>query len=220
MPTMLRKRPYSTKKYRKRPISVPHPRPELHRLQWTPAQLNMASIPTTWREVDLCGSLVTGAIFYNRLGSKVSIRSVRWRGVMAGGATGSSGVDDFYNTIRLVVYTHASPKTGTGLTPLATAGVNGSGAIHPDYVPGLQRVLFDKMIGLTNNPWGNGNSAPATREFDFFHVFPGRGLEIQYNNTTSDQDNLGLYVAAISDSGTVPNCGMVMGNAELTWYDV
>ena len=61
--------------------------PELHRNVWSAAQLNMVSIPNSWRETDLCGSIQAGSAFYNRIGNKISVRSVRWRGVLAGGST-------------------------------------------------------------------------------------------------------------------------------------
>ena len=198
----------------------PVPKPELHRNYWTAASLNMASIPNTWRETDLCGSIQAGAAFYNRIGAKISVRSVRWRGVLAGGSTGAGGLDEYYNSVRMVIWVQAYPKSGALITPLATAGITGSSPFNRDYIPGLRQVLVDRMIGFTNQPYGANLCAAGTREFNFFHVFPGRGLEIQFGGTGTEYDQTGIWCAAISDSGAVPNPGMIIGNAEMTWYDV
>ena len=111
-----------TKKARKSVKKVswappPVPKPELHRNTWSAAQLNMVSIPNSWRETDLCGSIQAGAAFYNRIGNKISVRSVRWRGVLAGGSTGAGGLDEYYNSVRMVIFTHRHPKVGSLITP-------------------------------------------------------------------------------------------------------
>ena len=76
------------------------------------------------------------------------------------------------------------------------------------------------MIGITNQPYGANLCAAGLREFNFFHVFPGRGLEIQFSDTGTERDQTGIWVAAISDSSAIPNPGMIIGNAEMTWYDL
>ena len=198
----------------------PVPKPELHRLAFTAASLNMVSIPNTWRETDLCGSIQAGGAFYNRVGSKISVRSVRWRGVIAGGATGAGGIDEYYNSLRMVIFTHRHPKVGALITPLATAGITGSASFSRDYIPGLGQVLIDRMVGITNQPYGANLCAPGTREFNYFHVFPGRGLEIQFSGNGTGLTRPASLLRGHLRLWRYPNPGMIIGLGEITWYDL
>ena len=108
--------------------------------------------------------------------------------------------------------------TGAQQTPLATAGFGGSYPLDKAFVPGLVQVLADKMIPLTNQPYGANLSAPGHRYIDLKYKF-SIPLTVEFNATSSNWNNTQIYIASISDSGAVPNPGFTLGNFQCRYYD-
>ena len=152
------------------------------------------------------------------MGRRVAVNSVKFKGVFAGGAIGSLGADDYFNTIRLVIWCGSMSNSGVALTPLATAGILRDQPINNVSCPGLIKVLYDHIHCFTNQPYGANLCAPGTKEVIFFHRFK-RPFIINYTADTAYRNQQQVWISVISDSTAVPNPGMIAGNWETTWYD-
>lgn len=177
------------------------------------------SISTTWTEIDFLAYIQQGQDYNARIGRQIDLQSITMKGTLHGGAIGTGGADDYYNGFRLTVYTHAGGKSGTGLTPLGTAGIVQSQKIDAGNVPGLLKILKDEYIGFTNRPYGAGLCAADHHEINFYHRF-NPPLRVNYAGTGLNWDQIGLYLACISDSTGVPNPGFTMGYWAIRYTDV
>ena len=96
---------------------------ELKRNYQSATGMGFGSIANAWIEWDAFGAIIPGTGINARVGRRVAVNSVKFKGVFAGGAIGSLGADDYYNTIRLVIWCGSMSNSGVALTPLATAGI-------------------------------------------------------------------------------------------------
>lgn len=210
-----RSKPY--KKIRKmiRPIGR---LPELkHGFALMPA-MGMDSIGTAWREYDLVGQIVPGAGINARIGRRIEVHSVRFRGVLAGGAVGAGGLDEYYNNVRILFYVMHQARTAA-TTPCATAGYVINTPLNKNYMPGLTKVLRDDLIGITNMPYGANACSPGTREIDHYVKFK-RPLLVEYTTDGMNSNQTQIFVSVVSDSGAVPHCGFTSGYYEMKFTDV
>lgn len=197
------------------------PSPELKR-NWgdlqTIGSTIFRSIPNTWREWDMLGDQVAGASVHTRVGRKTAIHTIKIKGVLAGGAVGTGGADDYYNSIRMVIWIGAAAKVGAALTPISTAALPRDHPLNHEYVPGLKKVLLDKYIGITNQAYGANLCAAGVREIEYFHRFDPP-LMVQYQNDLAQYNQTQIYLAMVSDSSAVPSPGFISGQYEYTFYD-
>lgn len=212
-----RKKPY--KKIRR--MSVPGPiyhRPELKKGFQLMTTMALDSVGTAWREYDLIGQIVPGAGANARIGRRIEIVSVRFRGVLTGGAVGGGPADEYYNNVRIMIYSMRQAKT-VALTPAATAGYVINTPLNKIYMPGLDKVLYDKYFGFTNQPWAANSCAPGTESIDFYHRFK-KPVLCQFAGDVINTNQFQIYVSMVSDSGAVPHPGMTSGYFEVSYYDV
>lgn len=194
------------------------PTPELKRNYQSPTTLGMGSIANAWVEYDSMGAITTGVGLNARVGRKVAVNSIKFKGVFGGGAIGSLGADDYYNVLRLCIWIGNNPNIGVAVTPLQSSSILLSMPINRDNVRGMGKVLYDKYHAFTNQPYGANICAPATKEITFFHRFK-KPLVIQYTADSAYYNQRQIWLAAITDSTAVPNPGMIAGYWEMTWYD-
>jgi len=173
----------------------------------------------SWIEEDVLAPIVggTGSIG-NRVGRKIAVTGLQIKGVLFGGAVGTGGFDDYYNTVRLVVLGFRSNKTGAALTPLSTTGLGFNSPLVKMSLPGLAHVFRDQMIGITNMPYGAGNCAPGHRMINIYIRFR-KPLVVQYTTAGADTNQYQLYISMISDSAAVPSPGFTQGFYKLTYTD-
>lgn len=211
-----RSKPY--KKIRKtiRPRSIGR-LPELkHGFALMPA-MGLDSVGTAWREYDLVGQIVPGAGINARIGRRIEIHSVRFRGVLTGGAIGAGGADEYYNNFRFVMYVMHQARTAA-TTPMATAGYVINTPLNKNYMPGLTKVLRDDLFGLTNMPYGSNACAAATREVDHYVKFK-RPLLVEYVSDGMNSNQTQIFISCVSDSGVVPHPGFTSGYFEMKFTD-
>lgn len=211
-----RKKPY--KKLRRMTVGPVMTRPELKRAFVLLADAAFNSISSAWREYDILGPVTASAAVNGRIGRTIQVHSYRLRGVLAGGAIGTLAADDYFDTIRLMIYVLEQVKTGAALTPANTAGYSLSTPLNTVYMPQLKKVLYDKIIGMTNIPYGANLCSAATREIDYYHMFK-KPLVVKYTGDTANYNQTQLQVSMVSDSTAVPHPGFTSGYIEITYYD-
>lgn len=214
------KRRYSSgrKKYKIQRTIRPKPNPELKKAFMLMPAAALDSVGTAWREVDIVGPIVPGAGVTNRIGRRIQIHSFRFRGVLTGGANGSGPVDEYYNNIRLMIYVTTATKSGIALTPASTAGYVLNTPLNKNYMPSLQKVLYDKIYGMTNQPWASNSCAPATREIDFYKRFK-KPLICMFTGDTVQFNQTQINVSMVTDSTVVPHPGFSSGYIEVGFFD-
>jgi len=196
------------------------PKPEIHRYGLTlgGGGAGLASIGNIWYEHDMLGLIIAGVDSSNRVGRRIAVRSIAIKGVLAGGAIGTGGVDDYYNTVRMVVIQMKAAKSGTSLTPLNTAGISMHSTLNSSTVSGFVKLHKDHFYGFNNNPYAAGLCAPEVKEIDFYKRFK-EPLVVDYSGITLNHDQTQIYIAMISDSSGVPNPGFVSGYYEVRFTD-
>ena len=113
------------------------PRPE-KKVSTSTLHTNFGSIGSIWIEQDLLAPIIAGtSSFSERIGRKISVASVQIKGVLFGGAQGSLGADDYFNSIRLCVLGFHQDKSGSAITPLSSSGLTISSVIQATNCPGL-----------------------------------------------------------------------------------
>lgn len=217
------KRRYSSgrkKPYRKlrRTISAPLRQPELKKGFQLMNTMGFDSIGTAWREYDILGQIVPGAGANARIGRRIEIRSCRFRGVLSGGAVGGGPVDDYYDNVRIMMYTMSQNKT-VATTPASTAGFVINTPLNKLYMPGLGKVLYDQFIGITNQPWAANSAAPGMREIDVYHRFK-KPVLCHFTGDLINTNQFQIFVSIVSDSAAVPHPGFGSGYFEVAYYDV
>lgn len=177
------------------------------------------SISSTWSEFDILGPLTQGLdAFGNRIGRSITVIGLQLKGTIFGGATGASGVDDLYGTVRMCLLRMKQAKTGSALTPLATSGQTISSPLSRLSVPGLQHIYRDKYIPFTNQPFSATGAAAAHRNINIYLKFR-KPLRVEYTATGANHNQTQLYLSFISDSGVVPSPGFSNGWARLFYTD-
>lgn len=211
-----------TKPYKKRTRTMVYAptirKPELKKGFQLMTTMGLDSVGTAWREYDIVGQIIPGAGANARIGRRIEIHSVRFRGVLAGGAIGAGPADEYYNNVRIMIYTMNQNKT-VAMTPAATAGYVINTPLNKLYMPGLSKVLYDQFIGLTNQPWAANSCSPGLREIDLYHKFK-KPLLVHFAGDLINTNQTQIYVSMITDSAAVPHPGMTSGYMEVAYYDV
>lgn len=176
---------------------------------------DFSSISSEWINIPLT-NISLGTDFYQRIGAKILLKSIEFKGVLVGGAN-ESAFDDPYNVVRIVL----SRWDGEAVTPFST--LSGHSINNPinrtiTGIPGMKSKYYDKYIAMnvssTEKGAGDGY-APSARVISFKKTFK-KGIPITYG-TTSTSDK--FFLSMISDSIAVPNPGFVTGYCMVTWKD-
>lgn len=182
----------------------------------TSLQTDFSSISNEWINIPLT-NISLGTDFFQRIGAKILLKSIDFRGVLVGGAN-ESAFDDPYNVIRIVL----SRWDGETVTPFSTLSGH---TIHNPInrtitgIPGMKSKYYDKYIAMnvssTEKGAGDGYS-PSARVISFKKTFK-KGIPIIYSPTSASDK---FFLSMISDSAAVPNPGFVTGYCMLTWKDL
>lgn len=176
-----------------------------------------------------------GAAYYNRVGNKIAMKSLRLRGIMQFITTPAATTADIKgNWIRMVVVYDHSPNSGTIPTYDTIFGnTDQSGMQTCNQLDALRyadtqrfSVLRDKIV--TYNPpaittAGTTNVFSQLVEFDEF--IPLKGALTHYSNDTSpmtiaDIQNGALYVYFRANTNDVVSyCQITDSQARLRYYD-
>jgi hypothetical protein len=185
---------------------------EVHQLI-NPAAAWFNSVGTTPIGYDVTGAVVLGQDYINRIGRLISLQRLFISGQLVGGQS-NSATDDNRNVFRILV---AICDIGTTFTS-AVFTVNGT--VDPRTMPGLRRVLYDRMFSL-NSPGRDsaaGGYMPATRMVrvalrvrDRVTYTIGAGVGLNSNE--------GIYIWMVSDSAAVPHPGFESGSYGITFTD-
>lgn len=208
-----RRRYYGRRRTYRRRRYTPRSSPE--RKYYQAVLSTFSSVGNTWTELDLLGGITQGLDAYaQRIGRSINVIGVQIKGVLWGGATGVSGVDDPYDNIRYVVTRQSQTKTGGPLTPFASSSVAISSPLSRSVNPQLEHIYRDKFIGFTNHSWSAGSANPAHRVINDYIRFK-RPLKVNFTGTSGNYNQTQIYLHMISDSPIVPNPGFVNG-----WFKV
>lgn len=177
---------------------------------------DFSSITSEWINIPLT-NIAQGTDFYQRIGAKILLKSIEFRGVLVGGAN-ESAFDDPYNVIRIVL----SRWDGETVTPFST------GAGHTIHIPinrilsnspGMKNKYYDKYIAMnvaSPEKGGGDGYAASARVVSFKKQFK-KGIPITYSTTQASDK---IFLSMISDSLAVPNPGFVTGYCMITWKDI
>ena len=111
----------------------------------TSLQTEFSSISNEWINIPLT-NISLGTDFFQRIGAKILLKSIEFRGVLVGGAN-ESAFDDPYNVIRIVL----SRWDGEAVTPFST--LSGHSIHNPINrtiagCPGMKSKYYDKYIAM------------------------------------------------------------------------
>lgn len=178
----------------------------------------MNSVSNTWTELDLCTAIAEGVTLGDRVGRSIRIKSIRIRGVLANGSTGTL-TDDPYNVMRVILGRFQT----TVATPLATASATINSVLRrTDNTRNYLRQLYmDKYIPLevTSTEKGSGDGyTPQLKLFNYYKSFKP-ALKIEWGDDSVTYPNSRLMFSAISDSTAVVNPGFIAGNLEVLYED-
>lgn len=176
---------------------------------------DFGSIGNEWINIPLT-NITSGSEYNNRVGSKILLKSIEFRGVLITGAD-ETAFDDEYSIVRILL----TRWDGETITPFSTTAGHGIGIPINRVIanaPGMKNKYYDKYITLnvscTERGGGDGYAAQA-RTVYFKKVFK-KGIPITYTGTqTSDK----FFLSMISDSSIVPNPGFATGYCMITWKD-
>ena len=181
----------------------------------TSLQMDFPSISNEWINVQLT-NIALGTDFFQRIGAKILLKSIEFRGVLVGGAN-ESAFDDPYSVVRIVL----SRWDGETVTPFST--LSGHTIHNPinrtiSGCPGMKSKYYDKYIAMniTSTEKGGGDGyTPSARVVSFKKTFK-KGIPITYSPTSASDK---FFLSMISDSAAVPNPGFVTGYCFVTWKD-
>lgn len=191
---------------------------------------NYPSVGTTWRELEF-QDLAQGTTSMQRIGDRVRIKSITFRGTLMGAQTAGMA-EDVYNQFRIVI---AIWRQAAGTTPLATLTANLDDPLNPREAaafdgidpPSLKnlmvRKLFDRKYMLITpglSRYDGNQYIPAVRKIYFKKVFPGLGLDIKYGDTGLALPSKRLFVSMVSDSAGLPHPGFIDGWIIMKFVDI
>lgn len=163
-----------------------------------------SSIPTTWVESDLT-SVNQGDTGVTRDGSQIQVHAVQIDAVLSNG--------DNRNTIRVILalwdHTSDSPlaDNAAGIDSIIIKqNING-------YTDGMIRKYVDQYITFTE-PYDGGDDI---KRFKYYKRFK-KPLLIRFS-TGGTTNSKRLILSMISDSGAVPNPGVINGHAHILFTD-
>jgi hypothetical protein len=170
-----------------------------------------ASISTTPAYVFLGSQVIGGTDVMQRIGRAITCKELRIGAVLAGGQT-NSGLDDEYDTVRMIV-----AICSTAFAPSSSTLVAG-GFLDPRTLPGLGRVLYDRHFTLTSPGKDTTGYIPAVRNINL--RIPLHNFVIEYTGTGTNVASLNdIVLICVSDSVLAANPGFVVGRAVLLFTD-
>lgn len=176
---------------------------------------DFGSIGAEWINIPLT-NITPGTEYYNRVGSKILLKSIEFRGVLVAGAD-ETAFDDEYSIVRILL----TRWDGATTNPFSTIQGHSMGIPINRVIanaPEMKNKYYDRYITLnvscTERGGGDGYAASA-RTVYFKKVFK-KGIPITYSGAqTSDK----FFLSMISDSSLVPNPGFATGYCMITWKD-
>jgi len=172
------------------------------------------SITNTWEDYAI-NQIGQGVNVAARMGDKISITGLKFTGVLVNAF--SPLTSDDYNVVRIVC--HETEQQATSF-PLLTSGLNMNSNIRPDNVPGLKRVLYDRLVPLTPGYlYAGGVPGPKAVTVSFSINFR-RPINVVYQGASTTAADRFVWLSMISDSGLVPSPGFTQGRVQLTFKDL
>lgn len=169
-----------------------------------------ASVSTTTTFIDLTALIGAGTDYYNRVGRQVTLKRLQLSGLLVGGQV-NLATDDSYNSFRITV---ACGNVGMTWTPYGLTQV-----LSADLVPGLDRVLYDRVFPLSSPSRDTTGYMKALKRVNIDLALPQVVTHFQTAAAGSQNGNT-VYLVMVSDSTAVPNPGFVDGSWVLRFTDL
>lgn len=174
-----------------------------------PMTAAFASVSTTTSFIDITALIGAGTDYFNRVGRQITLSKLQVSGLLVGGQT-NLAVDDSYNSFRITV---AAGNTGMTWTPYGLTQV-----LSADLVPGLDRVLYDRVFPLSSPGRDSTGYMKALKRIEINLDLPKIVTHFQTAAAGSQNGNT-VYLVMVSDSVAVPNPGFVDGSWVLRFVD-
>lgn len=173
------------------------------------ANLAATSIGTSVSRFALTSSIAGGADISQRVGRRIRVKRVAWRGQLLGGQT-NSVADDPYNAVRMTLVRCLPGATFTSYTV--------SNAIDPRFSisAGLLEVLYDRTVVISTPAKDSTGYIPAALEWEFSVACD---VTIEYGSAAAAAPiNQELVIHMTSDSSAVVNPGFANTGTILVEY--
>lgn len=182
------------------------------------------SISSTWQDYDV-NYMWNNMQLGGRTSLRVAITSLRFDGVLQGGQA-AGPLDDFYNTVRIVVAKWRSQYYDATTPWVVKNGWTVDSQIVRKWNDlGLQRVYMDRRFvlePLMNETGGDGYVPNSYRVR--FHLKFRKPLVLNWPQAGAPGPVVPqmphLLISSVSDSGAIPNPGFVSGSMLLRWRNV
>lgn len=176
---------------------------------------NFGSIGSSWTHQAFT-NLATGTTAGTRVGRRIRVKSVLFYGTITGGALDTTTVEDYMNTIRVVIALWSKQQTFT------SSDIGMSSVIQKDSYSNSQliRKYYDKYIVLQQTQ-GHTGYIPGFKYFKYYKRFK-TPIVITYgieNGTGTFLPDKWLTLSMISDSSVAPNPGFTHGYWKLRYED-
>lgn len=175
-------------------------------VKFVAANPSWASIGASPARAPLLSTISSGSdMFGNRVGRRIRVTKVRFRGQLLGAQT-NSVADDPYNTVRVTLI-RCLPGT-----MFSSYTVDNALDLRFSTSAGLLEVLYDRTVVLNVNAKDSVGYIAAAKEWEFC---VDCNVIIDYGGTGAAAPiNQELVLYAVSDSGAVVNPGFA---AATTW---
>lgn len=175
-----------------------------------PMTTAFSSVSTTTTFIDLAALIGAGTDYFNRIGRQVTLSRLQVSGLLVGGQV-NLAADDSYNSFRITV---ASGNVGMTWTPFGLTQV-----LSADLIPGLDRVLYDRVFPLSSPGRDSTGYMKALRRVNINLALPQIVTHFQTAAAGSQNGNT-VYLVMVSDSVAMPNPGFVDGSWVLRFIDL
>lgn len=184
------------------------------------ATSTFSTIGTTWCEMHWWPSQGTNVL--QRVGNKIAVTSISFRGFLRGGQVNGSA-DDQFNEMRIVCGMYrADPKvdTSTNASPIASSPsiAHLSTPISKDTYPDLIFKMYDKRLLLKSPGTNSIGYMNAYGSFSYAHKFK-KPVLVTFDATTGFPDK-NLYFSILGDSALPPSCSIYEGMFIIHYIDV
>lgn len=175
------------------------------------------SVSNDWAEVTTSAP-AQGTSETQRIGRRISLRSIEIRGVLASGAS-EAALDDAYNVVRIII----ALWNGSSESPLDEIVLPMDSILQKDLNSRglLIRKYYDKYIPLpiTSTEKGGGDGyTPSVKRFNYYKRFK-KPIDIDFGDDTIAYPNKRLVISMVSDSTASPNPGFVNGYWAVKYTD-
>lgn len=176
-----------------------------------------SSVGTTWTE--LTWLPISGTTGPSKIGNKISITSIGFKGTLVGGQA-NLALDDNRNWVRIVLAFWKNPSTtGASLhTPLNLNSFPSGMSIDKTTQPTMLFKCCDKQILLTSPGRDSTGYIPPQRMVSYFHKFR-KPVTITWDALTQIPDKQ-WFMSMVTDSTAAPSPGFVTGYLTVRWSDV